>query len=294
MTSSSYIKFTIGIPVFNGQKTLGETLESCKNLPCEMVNIIISDNNSTDETYEIAKTYTNKYSNFNLYKHETNLGPTHNFNFLLKNCKTEFFMWLAADDIISETLDFSEIERLMNQYPDAIGVSPYALVEDLGRCVVDSGNQTLVGPRLINILRYLLKPGVNSRFYSIYRTERLRALHGSIFEPNEPDYFGSDIVFSVGVLHEGVWPMATNFILNRKAGISADGWKIRKIFSKNLLSALIPSAKFVKKIVGMCSTVDKIPVLLVASMLYIRYLIGPAKHKLRTFIHKIFTIKFKH
>lgn len=135
----------------------------------------------------------------------------------------------------------------------------------------------------MNTLRFLLRPGVNSRYYSIYRTERLRALFAGTFGVGNGGYFASDIVFSVAVLREGEWPQAASFVLKRKPGISADGWKLRRVFAKGLLEAVFPSVKFIRQIIGMVSLPEKLPVLLVSSLLYFRYLVGPLRHRLANY-----------
>ena len=287
MNNISTKKFTIGIPVYNGESTLRETLECCIKLPYELVNIVVSDNNSSDRTYDIAEYYAKQYQNISLYRHEKNLGPGYNFKYLLECCKTEYFMWLAADDVIGESLELSEIELLFVQHPDAMAVSPFSIVGELGRQVADRGNRSLIGTPARNTMRFLMQPGVNSRFYSFYRTEPLRALFASLFDSKNDDYYGSDIVFSCALLRKSVWPMASSFILTRKPGISADGWNLRKKYSKSYIGAIFPSIKFIKKIVGMSPYLEKLPVLMVTSFLYLRYLIGPVRHRINKYVIRI-------
>jgi glycosyltransferase involved in cell wall biosynthesis len=66
-------KLTIGIPVFNGEDTIAETLQSIvRDLPAE-VEVLISDNDSSDNTCSIVKSFANKFSNIVLYKNDRNL-----------------------------------------------------------------------------------------------------------------------------------------------------------------------------------------------------------------------------
>lgn len=275
-------RFTFGIPVYNGQETLQETLDCCTLLPADLVEVVVSDNGSTDKTYEIAKQYADQYPHITVVRHEKNLGAANNFKYLLDACRTEYFMWLAADDVI-ERLDLAEVDLLFQEYPNAIAISPFAMVGDVGAQTPDRGNKSLVGARYGNIIRFLLRPGVNSRFYSIYRTSRLRALFADTFGLGNGGYYASDIAFSVAVLKQGEWPLAWSFVLSRKPGISADGWKLRKTYSKSLMGAVFPSMKFIRQIVGMVSPLQKLPVLLAALQLYCRYMIGPLRHRLANY-----------
>jgi glycosyltransferase involved in cell wall biosynthesis len=272
-------RFTFGIPVYNGQETLASTLDSCTRLPADDVIILVADNCSTDNTYQIAMQYANQYPQIQVVRHTENLGAAGNFKFLLDACQTEYYMWLAADDVI-ESIDLAEIQQLFDQYPRAMCVSPFARVGEVGKEVDDRGNRALVASTAENVLRFLWRPGVNSRFYSIYRTQRLRALFASTFGSNNGGYFASDIAFSVAVLCRGEWPLARSFVLARKPGISADGWKLRKSLARSWLGAMFPSMRFIRQIVAMVPVVQKLPVMLVTSLLYVRYWIGPLRHRL--------------
>jgi glycosyltransferase involved in cell wall biosynthesis len=69
---------SICIPTFNSSKYLSETLDS---IVAQFINkdifnkteIIISDNDSPDNTFEVVKKYQEKYSNIHYFKNETNL-----------------------------------------------------------------------------------------------------------------------------------------------------------------------------------------------------------------------------
>lgn len=293
MTNTSYQgvaigpRLTIGVPVYNGEHSLAETLNCCAKLPTDLVRVVISDNGSTDGTYNIAESFAAQYHNVSVHRQDRNLGAANNFKYLLDICNTEYFMWLAADDVIADSLSLAEAERLFEEYPKAIALSPFAMVDDAGAQVPDRGNGSLVGNPACNTLNFLLRPGVNSRFYSIYRTQCLRPIYSSIFVDCNGHYYGSDIVFSSAVLRKYEWPMAPSFVLFRKPGLSSDGWKLRRTLSKNLLGALFPSVNFIRQIVGMAPLVEKLPVLLVGSLLYLRYLIGPIRHQIKKYLRRL-------
>jgi hypothetical protein len=127
--TNSTPRFTFGIPVYNGEHTLKETLDCCAKMPGDLVRVVVSDNGSTDGTYAMAQAYAERHPYISVYRHEQNMGAANNFKYLLDNCRTEYFMWLAADDVIADSLSLAEVERLFQQYPRAMAVSPYAMVE---------------------------------------------------------------------------------------------------------------------------------------------------------------------
>ncbi len=79
------ILLSICIPAFNRDDYLKNTLDSIVNqakfpASCE---VIISDNNSTDNTRAIGEYFSRKYSNVRYYRNETNIGAESNFLKLL-------------------------------------------------------------------------------------------------------------------------------------------------------------------------------------------------------------------
>jgi probable beta-1,3-galactosyltransferase len=52
------------IPTYNSSRTLEKCLKSIKNQTYKNIEIIVVDNNSIDNTKEIAKKYTGKVYNF--------------------------------------------------------------------------------------------------------------------------------------------------------------------------------------------------------------------------------------
>ena len=91
-------KITIGLPVFNGEKTIVKTLNSISDQTFTDFKVIISDNNSTDRTGEICREYVKKNPNTTYVKQERNVGPLNNFKFVLSKADSKYFIWLAADD----------------------------------------------------------------------------------------------------------------------------------------------------------------------------------------------------
>jgi glycosyltransferase involved in cell wall biosynthesis len=98
LSVSSLPKVSIGIPVFNGAKTLARTIEAAINQDYENLEIIISDNCSTDETQMIAENYQATDPRIKYVRQEKNLGMTANFTKVFEYSTGEFFMWAAHDD----------------------------------------------------------------------------------------------------------------------------------------------------------------------------------------------------
>lgn len=98
MSVSAIPKVSIGIPVYNGAKTLASTIEAAINQDYGNLEIIISDNCSTDETQTIAESYQSKDPRIKYVRQEKNFGMTANFSKVFEYSTGEFFMWAAHDD----------------------------------------------------------------------------------------------------------------------------------------------------------------------------------------------------
>ncbi|MEA5617315.1 glycosyltransferase family 2 protein [Cronbergia sp. UHCC 0137] len=92
-------KLSIGLPVYNGEKYLQESLDSLLAQTFEDFELIISDNASTDKTEEICRTYAAQDKRIRYYRNETNIGCAGNFNRVVELASSEYFKWAAYDDL---------------------------------------------------------------------------------------------------------------------------------------------------------------------------------------------------
>ncbi len=90
---------SIALATYNGEKYLVEQLETLVNQTYKNLEIIVSDDGSTDGTLQILKNYAEKYSNFFVYKNEVAHGIKRNFENALKYCKGEYIAFSDQDDI---------------------------------------------------------------------------------------------------------------------------------------------------------------------------------------------------
>ncbi len=103
-------KVTIGVPVFNGASTLSRSLDCLARQTYRNIEVVISDNASTDGSAAIAHEFAQRDSRFRLVQHEANIGSVPNFRFLLDVAETELFMWRADDD----WSDLDYVEKLVS------------------------------------------------------------------------------------------------------------------------------------------------------------------------------------
>ena len=90
---------SIGIPTYNRPTLLAKTIEEVCNQSYRNLEIIISDNASTDaDVARICDQLAAKDSRVRLFRQSENIGPRANFEFVFQQAKGEYFMWAADDD----------------------------------------------------------------------------------------------------------------------------------------------------------------------------------------------------
>ena len=87
---------TICIPTFNRSKFLNELLQSIYNAN-KKIPIILSNNNSTDDSNKIIQIYRKKFINFTLVQQKKNIGFTKNYLECLFRVRTKY-AWVVGDD----------------------------------------------------------------------------------------------------------------------------------------------------------------------------------------------------
>jgi len=125
---------SIGLPVYNGAVYLREALDSILKQNCDL-ELIISDNASTDDTEAICRQYADADPRIRYYRYEENRGAAWNYNNCFELARGDFFKWAAHDDRIEP--DFCEkCLAGFEQHPEAVLVYPRVLVIDEGGSVV--------------------------------------------------------------------------------------------------------------------------------------------------------------
>ncbi|MDF1644114.1 MAG: glycosyltransferase family 2 protein [Pseudomonadales bacterium] len=92
---------SIGVPVFNEEQFIRESLESLVNQTYGNIELIISDNCSTDGTSKICKEFEEKYEWISYNRFEENIGASPNFKYVLEQATGKYFMWAAGHDLWS-------------------------------------------------------------------------------------------------------------------------------------------------------------------------------------------------
>src|SRR6266545_3419674 len=147
---------SIGLPVYNGERFIREALDSLLAQTYEQLELIISDNASTDRT-------------------PTNLGAVKNFNRTFELSTGTYFMWAADHDLREPTFVTRCVEVMQQDqsvvlcYPQTVRIEP------------DGSYSEPIPPRLdtrglFDVARFQIVMWSLSYCYQIYGLMRSSAL----------------------------------------------------------------------------------------------------------------------
>ena len=175
-------RLSVGLPVYNGENHLAESIEALLGQSYEDFELIISDNASTDGTADICRTYGRQDSRIRYIRQPRDIGRVPNHNFLIEQARGELFKWAACDDLYAKALLERCVDAL-DEYPQVVLAHSWeAMIDDSGAviCLVDYPVAT-DAQRAPDRFRSMLFDGWGDDSYGVIRTEVLRRtpLHGS-------------------------------------------------------------------------------------------------------------------
>ncbi|MBV9771596.1 MAG: glycosyltransferase family 2 protein [Bryobacterales bacterium] len=156
-------RISVGMPVRNGENFVRIALDSVLSQTFRDFELIISDNDSQDQTAAICRAYADRDSRVRYYRQDTVLPPAANHNFVLRQAKGELFKWACHDDVCDPEF-LSKCVGVLDADPGAVLAYPGSIIID------DSGNE-------LRKYSYPLRTNENApavRFGSLLRADHRR------------------------------------------------------------------------------------------------------------------------
>ncbi|EEZ83740.1 glycosyltransferase family 2 protein [Vibrio alginolyticus] len=109
---------SIIMPTYNSEQTVVESIQSVLSQTYKNWELIIVDDRSTDNTWQVIQTYADKYDNIRVYQNKENLGAGASRNFAIKKARGRFIAFLDSDDLWTEDKLAEQIPFMLeNNYP---------------------------------------------------------------------------------------------------------------------------------------------------------------------------------
>jgi glycosyltransferase involved in cell wall biosynthesis len=172
---------SIGVPVYNSQDTLPATLESLLAHASPSLEIVVSDNASTDATGAICAGFAARDARIRYVRQPRNLGGIGNFLAVLELARGAFFTWTAGDDLRPPGAIDALAVALERQRSAVMAHGPIiARLSREGRDVTVSNAMDLSDPdparRVATFTRMLRHNGI---LFGLYRRDAIRhAVYG--------------------------------------------------------------------------------------------------------------------
>src|SRR5262249_17995744 len=89
---------SLGLPVYNGGTMFVQALESVLAQTYGDFELIISDNASTDDTEEVARSYAARDARIRYFRQDHNIGSGNNWSFVARQARGTWLKWISAND----------------------------------------------------------------------------------------------------------------------------------------------------------------------------------------------------
>ena len=173
------------MPVFNAEKTIEASVLSLLN-QTEKIEIIISDNNSTDDTWSILKRLAKENNNIKIFKNNINTGPIENFLKVLHLANGNYFFWSAADDLWDSSWVMTNLS-VLEENNTSLSFGKVKIINSDEIIIKHPSNLNLINylsnnNSFLRRLMFFLQPevfGHSAPFYGIFRRNTLLAFLNS-------------------------------------------------------------------------------------------------------------------
>ena len=190
---------TIGMPTFNGAQFLAQSLDSLLNQDYPNIELVISDNCSTDETESIARSYAAAHPQIRYERSPVNRGSAANFTRVLELATGPYFVFAADHDLWHPSFLSLCVARL-EANPGSVLAHPRTTLTDMdGRPLGLMDDQIGLGDRsaLARYKRLIWDLEAGNMVYGVGRLDAFRRAGGFA------DVFGPDLLMLARLVLQG-------------------------------------------------------------------------------------------
>jgi hypothetical protein len=217
-------RVSVGIPVYNGEKYLAETLDSLLAQSLQEFEIVISDDASTDRTPEICRCYEAKDPRIRYSRNARNIGGAPNFNRVVKLSRAPLFHGGACDAFYEPSFLARCVDALERD-PDVV------LSHTRTKLIGDEGELLLFGRKPAGY---------------VDRYGHLKGTSGAVMRP-QPSHIGQsanpetrfrEVLWCMG------WPLPLSGVIRKKTLLKISRYGKYSGFDKALLAELALQGRF--------------------------------------------------
>jgi glycosyltransferase involved in cell wall biosynthesis len=205
---------SIGVPVYNGARFLPQALDSLLGQRLPNLELIISDNASSDDTEAICRAYAAKDARVRYFRQTVNIGAPQNWNFVAKQARSKYFKWSSGNDFCPPDM----LEKCV------------AVMEAESDVVLCHGRTCLIDEETGRREEYtrdiaIIEDLPHERFKTLYRTLALNNAQSGLIRAEalqrtryDRSYPGGDVVLMAELALQGRFVLLPDVLLYRRMG----------------------------------------------------------------------------
>ncbi|MGI0015548.1 MAG: glycosyltransferase family 2 protein, partial [Nitrososphaera sp.] len=112
-------RVSVGMPVYNGEKFIRESIASILRQSFRDLELIISDNASTDATERICREFATKDRRIRYYSNPVSTDVTENYNRVFHYARGDYFKWASCNDVCAQEFIYRCVD-VLDRRPDVV------------------------------------------------------------------------------------------------------------------------------------------------------------------------------
>jgi glycosyltransferase involved in cell wall biosynthesis len=220
---------TLGVPTFNGAATLVATIQQLAGQDFQSIEILISDNCSTDDTRRVGEELAAAFEDVRYRRLDSHVAAHRNFGEVLRHARGRYFMWASDHDFWSPTF-VSECVAALDKNEAAVLAIPAARWVDAAGTAFEEipPLPDLRGRRPAERVMALVWTLENCYpIYGMFRTPAIRRLYGD--GNRYPVGFDASVLSDAAALGEFVNVPRAVFGLTRRPDYGDNAAQLRKL-----------------------------------------------------------------
>jgi Glycosyl transferase family 2 len=167
---------SVGIPVFNGERFVRQAIDSILAQSHRNLELIVSDNASTDGTSAIGREYAMRDPRVRYFRQQRNIGAPGNWNFVATQARGKYMKWGSANDYCDKKMLTACVEVLESDPRVVLCYGTTRLVDEVtGTMQSFDGDFSLTEERpSVRLSRLLSEMSLNNPQSGVIRMDVLR------------------------------------------------------------------------------------------------------------------------
>lgn len=167
---------SIGMPVYNGMPYIDLALESLLSQSHRNLELIISDDCSTDGTFAVCQSFADCDPRITLIRQPSQLGMLENFQFVFDYARGEYFMWASQDDIWDRDWIKGNLGRISDSHIMSVG--SFCTIDESGRRIHAFPEMEFSSHRLVRVLELMYCHMTGVLMYGVFDRRKLEQVDG--------------------------------------------------------------------------------------------------------------------